>query len=376
MRKISIENLGPIDGKFEISLDQNLTILIGEQATGKSTIARMLYYCTILATNERMTQSGSEDYFRIPHIDTLRQYFRRTYSSGDVLFFDDSLGLSVSVAGEYSTKRISTSDLSDERRGTIYIPAGRSTIPLLFESYAAVKNINVDPFFDDFLLFLDGHRREYHVSLQDMLTDNVEFSESQIDIKNAKAAIGLIEKILKGKYRYEKGNERIFYGNDVSVPIVAASSGQQEILYILMTLYYVLLHPKPYTVIIEEPEAHIFPMAQKLIMELVARVINATDSHIVITTHSPYILTSANLLMHSAKVENRVNDTNSIVEPMERLRPEEVSAFLLERNGDFSYRSIVDSDTGLIAAEEIDKVSEIIDKGIADLIDLEVKHGL
>ena len=42
MRKISIENLGPIDGRFEMDLDKKLTILIGEQATGKSTIARFV----------------------------------------------------------------------------------------------------------------------------------------------------------------------------------------------------------------------------------------------------------------------------------------------------------------------------------------------
>ena len=65
---------------------------------------------------------------------------------------------------------------------------------------------------------MDGHRREYHVSLQDMLTDNAEFSESQIDIDNAKAAIELIEKILKGKYCYEKGNDWEMHG---SVPAYA-----------------------------------------------------------------------------------------------------------------------------------------------------------
>ena len=51
-------------------------------------------------------------------------------------------------------------------------------------------------------------------------------------------------------------------------------------------------------------------------------------------------------------------------------------SFMLERNDTFSYRSIMNKETGLIDADEIDEVSEIIDKSMSDLVDLEVKHGL
>ena len=168
----------------------------------------------------------------------------------------------------------------------------------------------------------------------------------------------------------------LFLGEDEEnmVPVSDASSGQQEILYILMALFFALIHPKPRTIIIEEPEAHLYPVSQKLIMELVARVINSTGNHVIITTHSPYSLTASNLLIHSAKVENKVHDENIIIDPVARLNPDDVSAYLLERNGSFSYRSIIDIESGLIAAEEIDTVSELIDKGMSELVDLEVKY--
>jgi len=47
-------------------------------------------------------------------------------------------------------------------------------------------------------------------------------------------------------------------------------------------------------------------------------------------------------------------------------------AYVLERNGHFSYRSIIDEGTGLIDAGEIDTVSELINQNMSDLIDLEV----
>ncbi len=117
-------------------------------------------------------------------------------------------------------------------------------------------------------------------------------------------------------------------------------------------------------------------MAQKLVMEFIARVINATGSHVIITTHSPYILTATNLLIHSASVENKIKDEKIVVDPMARIDSKDVNAFLLSRNGKFSYKSIIDEESGFIAAEEIDTVSELIDKEMSDLVNLEVTHGL
>jgi len=378
MERISIENLGPIDGKFEMSLDQKLTILIGEQATGKSTIAKALYFCyfCISATIDAFKGKNSivfGDYLR----EDMRLYFYKNYNHGSVKYTCNELGTDLFINfGSNSPDMKITNVVDLEYRNSLYIPAGRSIIPLLFENYAAASRIKVDPFFDEFLLFLDAIRKEYNISLHEMLAQALDISPYPIDENNVKGAILLVNQILKSEYRYQNGREQLFFNSETSMPIVSASSGQQEVLYILMTLFYALLHPKPYTIIIEEPEAHIFPMAQKLIIELVVRVINATGSHVIITTHSPYILTATNLLIHSAIVENKINSKETVVDPMARLNPEDVSAYMLERNGSFSYRSIIDGETGLIAAEEIDTVSEIIDEGMSDLINLEVKYGL
>ncbi len=54
--------------------------------------------------------------------------------------------------------------------------------------------------------------------------------------------------------------------------------------------------------IIEEPEAHLFPEAQKEISALIALLSNMKQSQITITTHSPYILASINNLILAHKV--------------------------------------------------------------------------
>jgi predicted ATP-binding protein involved in virulence len=127
---------------------------------------------------------------------------------------------------------------------------------------------------------------------------------------------------------------------------------------------------------VEEPEAHLFPEAQKNIMELISLMINATGSQVIITTHSPYILASANLLIHSGSVENKISGEEVIIEKNMRLNKDEVSAYILTKDGSFAYRSIIDEGTRLIEAREIDSVSNIINQQTEKLIDLEVKHGL
>ncbi|MCL1806162.1 MAG: AAA family ATPase [Oscillospiraceae bacterium] len=308
MQKISIDNLGPIDGHFEMDLDKKLTILIGEQATGKSTIARFI---------------------------------------------------------------------AEQNEDCLYIPAGRAIIPLIFKSYAAATRLKIDPFMDKFILFVDNVREtffdDYYRAMQNQYK-----SDSRINKNNFAEAVSLLRHIVKGECAYsnEADKDKIHVNKEIIISLFEASSGQQEIFYILFALLYVLSHPDPRTIIIEEPEAHLYPVSQKLVMELVARVINATGSRVIITTHSPYILTATNLLIHSAKVENKIQGEEAVVDPMARLNPDDVAAYLLERNGQFSSRSIIDEESGLIKAEEIDTVSDIIDEKMDDLVRLEVKHGL
>jgi len=378
MKKISIENLGPIDGHFEMDIDKKLTILIGEQATGKSTIARAVYFSIICMLNEVINNvSGVNDILLKKHVDLVQQYFRRCYVSGKVLLSIDDIIVDYDVTNGYKVKVPDVlSPIIDS--DAIYIPAGRSTIPLIFESYVAARNINVDPFFDYYLTKLDRIRKEYQVPIKEILSEEPTPTPGGYTLDNANKVASLMGQILKANYRFENGNERLYYGNDASVPVTTASSGQQEILYMLLTLFSVLRDIGQKIIIIEEPEAHIFPAAQKLFMEIIARVINGTESRFIITTHSPYILTSANLLMHSAKVENYIdsNDEKVVIEPKARIEPNDVSAYVLERNGGFSYRSIIDDETGLIRAEEIDEISDVIDNYMSNLVDLEVKHGL
>ena len=85
-----------------------------------------------------------------------------------------------------------------------------------------------------------------------------------------------------------------------------ASSGQQEAVWILNVLFYYLVHGEKTYFIVEEPESHLYPDAQKLITEFIALVKNA-GNQIMLTTHSPYILGTLNNLLYANKISSQVH---------------------------------------------------------------------
>jgi len=110
-------------------------------------------------------------------------------------------------------------------------------------------------------------------------------------------------KIIKGEYFYREGAEFLrvkkFDGETADVWINFASSGQQEILWVCNIMFYHLFHGDRVFIILEEPEAHLYPDSQKYISELISLFVNA-GNRAIITTHSPYILGEFNSLFVNA----------------------------------------------------------------------------
>ena len=69
-----------------------------------------------------------------------------------------------------------------------------------------------------------------------------------------------------------------------------ASAGQQNVIRILQDMFTNMLYNEITFRVIEEPEAHLHPIAQKRLMHIIALMRNHIDSQIVLTTHSPYLL--------------------------------------------------------------------------------------
>ena len=148
-----------------------------------------------------------------------------------------------------------------------------------------------------------------------------------------------------------------------------ASSGQQEVVWILNVLFYYLLNGESTYFIIEEPESHLFPNSQKLVMEFIALVCNGNGNQLFLTTHSPYILGTINNLLYADKVSKDVDESqlSRIISKNKWLNYDKVNAIFVQ-NG--KIKSCLDEEFKSIENEVIDGVSEQINEDYDKMLEL------
>jgi len=135
------------------------------------------------------------------------------------------------------------------------------------------------------------------------------------------------------------------------------------------------------TVVVErEPEQGLFPMAQNERVAKLAQILNSKRNngwfldrpieHLLLTTHSPYILTALNIYLYAYQVGQKNPDEVSALIPKNLwIDPRRVSAYFVE-NGIAT--SIMDEQLQQIAAEKIDEASTLTNRLYDRLLDIKI----
>lgn len=252
-----------------------------------------------------------------------------------------------------------------------YIPAGRSFFTNLGRALLAFEQTNLlDPVTIEFAKLYTG------------LIQNINLVRQQLEDSGSSS---FIKNIIGGSLVTEKNNFFIKYNDGRKIPFSSLSSGQQELMPLLLVFTSISRNIRPtfsknnttksYLTFIEEPEAHLFPDAQSKIIEgLVTHVNSAvTDRRIFVTTHSPYVLSKLNNLLKAGHLQKTIknvekrNKIETIIKKSKRLDPSKFGAYALI-NG--SLKSIVDKNM-LIDAEYLDEISNEISNEFSDLLNIE-----
>ncbi len=248
-----------------------------------------------------------------------------------------------------------------DNKETYYIPAGRSLLTVMSNNRAIMNNAgNLDLITEMFMMLIDSVRNSFGNGVRKAhLFYPVE--KRQFDVKNIADFIINIE---KGEYFYNGGREFLKIEEDVEHPVAInfASSGQQEILWLLNFMYVLMLREEDVFLIIEEPEAHIYPLLQKRVMEFIALFTNMQDSGVFITTHSPYILTVANNLYYAGVLaeDGQVKEVYRVLNKNYIIKKGELSAYKLLTNSVLKkqhYIKLLDEEEKEIESNLIDDVS-------------------
>jgi hypothetical protein len=251
-------------------------------------------------------------------------------------------------------------------KSQIFIPAGRSIFAIVQRSifsFLAQKD-ELDPFLISFGSLYQFIKRAHSHSPP---------NESNSYMKN------LAKEIVCGEYRELRSEDFIEMTDGRIVNLSCSSSGQQETLPLTMILMALPRLRRGFndckTVYLEEPEAHIFPNAQRKLVELIAASFNLNPgkTQFFITTHSPYVLTAINNLLQAGESYNS-NLKGDALKKLKKLVPqsialnaEDLAVYSITSEG---VENILSTEFGLIDTNIIDEVSNDLSVEFGELLDL------
>lgn len=406
MTTIRIENLGPIIDSSTVELTP-LLILMGPQSAGKSTFMKALCFCRWV--EKRIMVSTVDMVNQYTHYGRFIKEFKLFHRMDDSFFsrntriYYESEMLSITYLGENKNPRIVRKrGFQNGRFNTklSYIPAERNLV-------SSFRNID----------------RAYRSSDRDVLFNLIyEWDEAKAPYTRENA----FPLSVTGGFQYvnKNGEDTLLMRNGMQIPAFYASSGLQSVMPLeVMSRYFLSLvgarsayskhdlssYISSYLMdalngddkiketrlpdemaleslkrrfiyqsaqlYIEEPEQNLYPESQKLLMFSLVKSLGFAQkngsqmSSIVLTTHSPYVLSVINVLFRAAVCyeKTRTEAVHQLIEEDLLLPSNSFSAYFI-KEGLFS--NVLDSEIPLFSGNELDGVSDWVDEKIAGLNDL------
>lgn len=420
MHKLDVKNFSCIKSA---SIDlSRLTILIGPQASGKSLLSKLIYFFNAIALEHRgsdETENSFEDFkrsikekflewfppsawsanqfkieyclgryeiriSRTKYADALAENVRIWISKDVEKFHLAAQSLRKKYISKSSEEGIADDDYWDLRfqiqsevrslfdrtlgedviTSQIFIPAGRSFFTSAGKAITAFEHAKMfDPITLEFGKRLANYRDRGGTN-----------RSTNTKLKGRYSPLNQADEILGGKIIIERNGEFLSTLDGRKIPFGLLSSGQQELIPLLLILdsLFSARIPGKRFVFIEEPEAHLFPSAQSRVVELLASFTNQHPLNtILVTTHSPYVLSKVNNLILAGQYGTvdlglYAHQTEKIAKSDYWLPTPMVSAYALEAG---EAKNIMD-ENGLIAADYLDNISGEISREFNKLLEI------
>lgn len=411
IHRLNIRNFGIIR---EAVVDiRAVNVLIGEQSSGKSLIAKLVYFFKSISTRflvTSLTKTNVEDMqnliakrfstffprylwdttpFEINYLvgeawlkvsyspdETRSDQFRVEFSESLINdFLSEERTYQTSITDIFSQavddgvhtellRKLEEEYPSFFGRFT-FIPAGRSAFSLLNANIYSFlsEGVKIDPFIQEYGVALSRTKSKFAYTFP--------FSTPYRYKK-------LLARIIKGNYKHDTTRSEDWIIDDKGVErlLQDSSSGQQEVVPLILSLLTESFHIKSTQqkgmLFIEEPEAHLFPTSQYDLVSFMSACNIELGANLFITTHSPYIISAfnnliiANDLVKTGKISDQqfceLNDGGVSI-PFDN-----VSAYTIN-NG--VAESIIDEEYRLIGAYSLDDISNHTQEVLNNLLMLQ-----
>lgn len=384
--RLQIHDFGPI---IDADIDNisKVNVFIGESGSGKSTVMKVLAMCRWLHKMQNI-----RSYLKLSGIRNVPFRFRGERvlaANGLNVFIRKSSSIQYSYGSfECSLKdgklKVSNSILPFDElclEKIAYISDKRDMIPDLFAGNVALKHG---------MFFLEETLGNFKKAIDAIPSTSLPYLNVKMDVKKTNIGRRVMVSSLEGNSSFS------------DLPLRNASSGIQSTVALHFILEYFANHYdvvdainstvltylasndslsnfKPVadigafgnrriSIMVEEPELSLFPSNQRGLVNYIVSIIKSVasaDIDITFATHSPYILTSLNVLLLANKaLEKDRKAAETIVRNYGILPLESAGAWELK---DGVARNLIDPESGLIDGSWLDSVSEILDNQFFDL---------
>jgi hypothetical protein len=415
MSTITIKNIGPIKEVVEISLNR-INVFMGPQSSGKSTIAKIISFCTWVEKDVATSQSLSEyqenkTYFRerLESFHKIKGYFNFDsyihYKSEVLDIVWENEECSISWVDKYAYKRSKIAYIPSERNMVILPEARKSEFgntnirSFLFDWFEARKKYSNE----NNLSVLNLGVNYYYVegSEEDHIRGNNNDAEYDILLSNASSGlqsitplIAMIEYLTKWIYdedtiSFEQDERKQRVNRIIAVEKVLKPYYDKDDLPIgdiqeLVNSFNEKLHEKEEKAveyfddyktisnslfkttnsqfIIEEPEQNLFPETQRdLVYYFLQKCLNKEGNRLTLTTHSPYVLYALNNCMMAGLFSDKMeaSELSKLKCNQSKINPVDVSIYEI-REG--VVRGTIQGEDGLISDNYFDqKMKDLMD---------------
>ena len=419
MIKLKIKNFGPIingyenlqtDDFFDVS---KCSVFIGEQGTGKSTIAKLISTLLwlekdIVKKRRDFTQFKTEDFIKLCKNQKINGYFKtETYICYQSYIFDF----------EYKESKFSITQKNDlskyNGKKIMYIPSERNLISVLED----VDEISGLPYtlqstYEEFIkaskklgekkkkLPLNGFEYSYNKAIN---TGFIEDINNNSIVKLSASSSGLqsfaplflisdylsksvtedffdkianfsskekeyAKELIKSHFPelFEDKAEQVIEKFERAISVGLNSNFTESEKTILMSHLSSILNIC-FANIVEEPEQNLYPSSQIEVTKFLISCLNENvRNSLLITTHSPFVLSTLNNLLYASKINSKQ------IENQYKIDANFCSAFLVQ-NGNII--DIFDRENQMIDTTVIDDCATLLNQQFDDLYNEEVENA-
>ena len=401
MATIQIKNLGPIKDTGLINLTDVL-LVIGRQSSGKSTFMKVLCFCRwiekkIMTSFDNTIQAYTHNKRFTRELKQFHRIDEMYFKEGTEIIYDGDV-VTISLTGVDQNAKINRKLEAWEDRYNSklsYIPAERnlvSAVQNINDTYKAKERDSIFNFIQEWYEAKDTYGSDNKLNLS--LTDDFKYySDKGLDyvvLPNGKPItsfyassgvqsimpidvmtdyiMGVVGKVVKFSMTDLMNRLMESLDTDVRNEIVhgAHEVTEEELAPIREKMKY-----QSAQLFIEEPEQNLYPDAQRKLVQNIIRHLKAVKSvgnhrsMVVLTTHSPYVLSILNVLIaDAAAVEKKPGDERlkDVVDESTLLPTDAFSAYFINKDGVFE--DIKDMEIPMLSGINLDSVSDWVDEHV------------